>query len=78
MKPAKMMKDLVAIADASRRADGSDIPLGATLRKAAAMIEYLDAERECYEMMAHDLAGEQIVAHIARKWPHIAKSWEAA
>lgn len=34
----KMVANLISIADASRRADGSDIPLGETLRKAAAML----------------------------------------
>jgi len=77
MKPEKMAKDLRSIADASRRDNGKDIPLGTTLRNAAHLIEYIDAERECYEMMAHDLAGEAVVAHITRKWPGIAAAWEA-
>lgn len=34
----KMVADLISIADASRRVDGSDIPLGETLRKAATML----------------------------------------
>lgn len=38
--------DLVSIADASRRPDGSDIPLGSQLRKAAAHIDTLSAEVE--------------------------------
>lgn len=38
-----IVERLVKIADASRRADGSDIPLGAEVREAAAEIERLRA-----------------------------------
>lgn len=41
-------------------------------------IEELEAECECYEMMAHDLAPEGLIAAIKRKWPVIAKKWEQA
>lgn len=77
MNPIKIINALTSIADASRREDGTDIPLGKTLRDAVHMINYLDAERECYQMMAHDLAGEAVVAHITKTWPAIAAQWEA-
>jgi|GEM_PF-6148547 len=77
MNPTKAIKELTSIADASRREDGTDIPLGKTLRRVAGLIAEMDAERECYEMMAHDLAGEGVVAHITRKWPEIAAAWDA-
>ncbi|WP_395451158.1 hypothetical protein ACHMW7_16025 [Aminobacter sp. UC22_36] len=41
-------------------------------------IEELKAECELYQMMAHDLASEGIIAAITRKWPVIAKKWEQA
>lgn len=39
-----LTRNLVAIADASRRDNGTDIPLGEQLRQAAARIEALEAE----------------------------------
>lgn len=41
-------------------------------------IPELEAEAECYQMMAHDLAGPVIVAHIKKAFPAIAAKWEAA
>lgn len=41
-------------------------------------IEELQAECQVYEMMAHDLAAQGIIAAITRKWPVIAKKWEQA
>lgn len=46
------------------------------IKRLEARIEYLEAECECYEMMAHDLASEGLIAAITRKWPVIAKKWE--
>ena len=41
-----IVSDLLSIADASRRQDGSDIPLGQQLREAASRISQQDAEIE--------------------------------
>jgi hypothetical protein len=41
-----LVERLVGIADASRRRDGSDIPLGEYIREAAARIAELEAENQ--------------------------------
>lgn len=37
----------------------------------------LQAEAELYEMMAHDLASEPLIAAICKKFPEIAAQWAA-
>jgi hypothetical protein len=46
VEPSRIVRKLTGIADASRRADGSDIPLGEQCREAAATISALVAERD--------------------------------
>lgn len=40
-------------------------------------IELLRAECELYEMMAHDLASEPLIATIENRYPEIAAKWRA-
>ena len=37
--------------------------------------ERLEAERDLYEMMAHDLASESLITNICKRFPAIAKQW---
>lgn len=50
--PHSIVEKLIRIADASRRDDGSDIPLGEQCRQAAAIISELQAERDAHRLMS--------------------------
>ena len=46
-------------------------------RLEAKITRRLQAEAELYEMMAHDLAPEPLIAAICKKFPEIAAQWAA-
>lgn len=41
-------------------------------------LEWAKAERDLYQMMAHDLASEGLIATILAHYPAIAKKWAVA
>lgn len=59
-------------------ANPSTASLSRKIRRLESKVQMLEAECELYQMMAHDLASEAVINAITRKWPAIAKSWEAA
>lgn len=60
-------RDLLQIADASKRADGSDIPLGLQLREAA---DALDAkDKRIAELEAGIVEAEELIRLHGKPWP---------
>lgn len=41
-------------------------------------MEEVKAERDLYEMMAHDLASKPLIRTIGKRYPAIAAKWKAA
>jgi hypothetical protein len=49
--------------------------LARKVRRLEAKLAESDAERDLYQMMAHDLASERLIEIIEKRYPTIAAKW---